>query len=174
MLPWLHTKFVVLLAAAVVALTVRLWKRWPSLIGLMVPIAASVSAWLAFFHVIYGTFDPQAPYGPSLTDVSLSNIPRSLVGLLVDQKFGLLRVRPDLRDRGQQASGSCCVNRSGGRWRSPAQRSRASTPRAPAGHVHVVGRFQRTGTISGARRTACARRSWQPGYLGCARRRRRQ
>lgn len=116
-LPWLHTKFSVLLAGAVLCLVWRL-RREPRLVAsLVLPIGVSVVAWLAFFYVIYGVWDPQAPYGGYTAQfVRLENIPRSLLGLLFDQKFGLLVYAPiyalavpglvsALRDR---------------RWRAPA------------------------------------------------------
>ena len=43
---------------------------------------------------MYGTFDPQAPYGNFAQQVVAANIPRGLLGLLVDQKFGLLVYSP--------------------------------------------------------------------------------
>jgi hypothetical protein len=52
-------------------------------------------AWLSFFYVIYGVFDPQIPYGEVAgTDLSLANIPRGLLGLFFDQKFGLFFYSP--------------------------------------------------------------------------------
>lgn len=94
-LPWLHTKFVVILAAFAVWMLVRLRRRIRVAIAFVAPIAVSLVAWLTFFDVIYGTFDPQAPYGSTSRQVNqLANIPRSLLGMLVDQKFGLLIYAP--------------------------------------------------------------------------------
>jgi hypothetical protein len=43
----------------------------------------------------YGVIDPEAPYGDyTRTFVLLRNIPRGLLGLLFDQKFGLLSYSP--------------------------------------------------------------------------------
>ncbi|HYM22791.1 MAG TPA: hypothetical protein VEU08_06275, partial [Vicinamibacterales bacterium] len=59
------------------------------------PIAVSLALWFGFFHWIYGTFDPQAPYGDYAAQfVHLENIPRSVLGTLFDQKFGLLVYAP--------------------------------------------------------------------------------
>jgi hypothetical protein len=94
-LPWLHTKFVVFLVVLSAAILVRLRMRIKETVALVGPIALSVIGWLAYFHVIYGTTDPQAPYGssPELA-LRFENIPRSLLGLFVDQKFGLLIYSP--------------------------------------------------------------------------------
>ena len=51
----------------------------------------SSAAWLLFFYAFYGEFNPEAPYGDyTRLYVLARNIPRGLLGLLVDQKFGLL------------------------------------------------------------------------------------
>jgi hypothetical protein len=105
-LPWLHTKFVVLLACLTAFLLVRLAARgerhdglrWPRVklaIALVSPIAVSVLLWLYSFYLMYGVFDPEAPYGGyTRLYVLNANIPRSLLGLLFDQKFGLLVYSP--------------------------------------------------------------------------------
>jgi hypothetical protein len=94
-LPWLHTKFVILLVTAIAALALRLWRTPRSVAALAMPAVVSGALWLGFFHHFYGTFDPQAPYGgfPALY-VLASNIPRGVVGLLFDQKFGFLMYAP--------------------------------------------------------------------------------
>ncbi len=94
-LPWLHTKFTVFLAGLTLFLLWRLRDRWRSAIALLAPIAFSGAAWLGFFYVIYGSLDPQAPYGGYAAQfVRLENVPRSLFGLLFDQKFGILVYAP--------------------------------------------------------------------------------
>jgi hypothetical protein len=50
-------------------------------------------AWLAFFYLIWGSPSPAAPYGAD-TSTSASYILRGLVGLLVDQQFGVLTTAP--------------------------------------------------------------------------------
>jgi hypothetical protein len=94
-LPWLHTKFAVFLVVLTAALLVRLRKHIKESAALIGPIALSTLGWFAYFYVIYGTINPQAPYGrsPELT-LRFENIPRSLLGLFVDQKFGLLIYSP--------------------------------------------------------------------------------
>jgi hypothetical protein len=94
-LPWLHTKFVVLLALLTAFLLVRLWPRLKLGIALVTPIAISVLLWLYSFYLMYGVFDPEAPYGGyARLYVLNANIPRSLLGLSFDQKFGLLVYSP--------------------------------------------------------------------------------
>jgi hypothetical protein len=90
-LPWLHTKFIVLAAALTAALLLRLWRHPAKLAALLAPLGATVGAWFGYFYVVYGTLDPQAPYGAfTNTDVLVRNIPHGLIGIFLDQKFGLL------------------------------------------------------------------------------------
>lgn len=94
-LPWLHTKFSILLAALVIVLAWGLRREWKNAAALLSPIALSGAAWLAFFYVVYGTLDPQVPYGSYTAQfLKLENIPRSLLGLFLDQKFGLIVYAP--------------------------------------------------------------------------------
>ncbi|MGE3511312.1 MAG: hypothetical protein AB7N65_20775 [Vicinamibacterales bacterium] len=94
-LPWLHTKFSILLAALVVVLAWRLRREWKNAAALVCPIALSGAAWLGFFYVVYGTLDPQVPYGSYTAQfLRFGNIPRSVLGLFLDQKFGLIVYAP--------------------------------------------------------------------------------
>jgi len=113
-LPWLHTKFALLLALFAAFHAVRLWPRIRSLLAFALPVAVSGLAWLYSFRVMYGAFDPEAPYGSyTRMFVLAKNIPRGTLGLLFDQKFGLLIFSPVyvlapvgawlmLRDRGRR------------------------------------------------------------------------
>ena len=94
-LPWLHTKFVILLAAMIGALCLRVWRNPKAAAALVVPAAVASSLWIFLFYRLYGELDPQAPYGdfPKLF-VLAANIPRGVLGLLFDQKFGLLIYAP--------------------------------------------------------------------------------
>jgi hypothetical protein len=95
LLPWLHTKFVVLLALLAAWQAWRLWPRLKQIAILSAPIAVSLGGWLYFFYRTYGTLDPEAPYGNSAhVDVLMQNIPHGVLGLLFDQKFGLLVYSP--------------------------------------------------------------------------------
>jgi hypothetical protein len=93
-LPWLHTKFIILTAALAMFEALRLWPKIKRIVALAVPIAASVLLWLFSFYWMYGVFDPQIPYGASTQMVVAANIPRGVLGLLFDQKFGLLVYSP--------------------------------------------------------------------------------
>jgi hypothetical protein len=94
-LPWLHTKFVVFLAIFGLALAFQARRRIRALMALAAPVAVSGVAWLSFFYVLYGSFSPEAPYGDYATLYVLAkNIPRGLLGLMFDQKFGLLFYSP--------------------------------------------------------------------------------
>ena len=76
-------------------LGLRLLKQPAKLFALGTPIALSCAAWLSSFYVLYGTFDPEAPYGAySSIYVLTENIPHGLLGLFFDQKFGLLFYSP--------------------------------------------------------------------------------
>jgi hypothetical protein len=114
LLPWLHTKFVVLLGFLALFEAVRLWPRVRQIAALAVPIAVSIVLWLLSFYWMYGVVDPEAPYGMYTRMFVLArNIPRGTLGLLFDQKFGLLAYSPAyllvaagtwlmLRDAGQR------------------------------------------------------------------------
>jgi hypothetical protein len=95
LLPWLHTKFVIFLAVFGSAVLFQLRRRPRAAAAFAAPLAASLASWLAFFHEIYGTFNPEAPYGDyTRIFVLMRNVPRGLLGLLFDQKFGLLVYAP--------------------------------------------------------------------------------
>jgi hypothetical protein len=94
-LPWLHTKFIVFLAMLTVFLLWRLRSRLRDAAALLLPIGLFSMAWLAYFYVIYGSIDPQVAYGAyTAANVRFENLPRSLLGFLIDQKFGLLVYSP--------------------------------------------------------------------------------
>jgi len=94
-LPWLHTKFVVLLAPLAVLQAARLRPARDRIAWFAAPIVVIVGGWLASFYWMYGTFDPQAPYGAfASANVSSANIVHGTLGLFFDQKFGLLVYAP--------------------------------------------------------------------------------
>jgi hypothetical protein len=94
-LPWLHTKFALLLAFFAAFELLRLWPRLKRMAIFAAPIAISGAAWLYSFRAMYGVFDPEAPYGNyTRMFVLAKNIPRGTLGLLFDQKFGLLAFSP--------------------------------------------------------------------------------
>jgi hypothetical protein len=69
-LPWLHTKFVVLMALLAVLLAARVWRRVKLIAALVLPVAASTLLWLYSFYRMYGVLDPEAPYGSSCLKTS--------------------------------------------------------------------------------------------------------
>jgi hypothetical protein len=97
MLPWLHTRYAILAGVLGVLAAIRIVEHPPArgtrLAAFLAVPVASAAAWLWFFHAIYGTFNPAAPYG-GYTQSALSNVPRGLTGLLLDQQFGILPNAP--------------------------------------------------------------------------------
>jgi hypothetical protein len=97
LLPWLHTRFVLLAAALAVCVLARLApasrRAAASAAAFLAVPAASAAAWFSFFYVVYGTPDPSAPYG-TYTQSALAHIAPGLTGLLFDQQFGLISNAP--------------------------------------------------------------------------------
>jgi hypothetical protein len=98
LLPWLHSR----LAAVSGLLGLMILLRMPrSRTGvrtagmfLAIPIV-SAALWFWSFYAIYGTPNPEAPYGTfARTQASLAFIPDGLLGVLFDQQFGLLLYAP--------------------------------------------------------------------------------
>ena len=96
LLPWLHSRFAVIAAVLGLVILIRLLARPSAPLAiarfLFVPVIAGV-AWFAYFWIIWGSPSPAAPYGAD-TSTSSSYILRGLIGLLVDQQFGLLTTAP--------------------------------------------------------------------------------
>jgi hypothetical protein len=104
LLPWLHTKFIVLavllaawqcarLLTSDVSATIR--SRLAGAAVFLAPLMVSTAVWLLFFDHLYGTLNPEAPYGNSTQlSVLAQNIPHGTLGLFFDQKFGLLAYSP--------------------------------------------------------------------------------
>ena len=95
LLPWLHMKFALLLLVSGLWLAYRLWPRMRLLIGFLAPIAVSSALWLGSFYVMYGVLNPTVAYGYSQgAELAWLNIPRGLLGLSIDQEYGLLPYSP--------------------------------------------------------------------------------
>src|SRR5258706_414089 len=96
LLPWLHTRFAIIAVALGGCILLRLMastdgrSRLFAFLG--VPIVSAI-AWFAYFRVIYGTFNPAAPYN-GYTQSSATNIVTGLPALLFDQQFGILPYAP--------------------------------------------------------------------------------
>ena len=95
MLPWMHTRNSVAAAALGVAIVARIVVAPRRLAVFVTAPMVSATAWLASFKIIYGTFDPSAPYG-GYADSSLQNLARGVPGLLFDQQFGAFTTAPVL------------------------------------------------------------------------------
>lgn len=96
LLPWLHTRFAVLAGILGLLILVRMARRSPSIARIaqfMAAPAIAGAAWFAFFYVIWGSPSPTVPYGPD-SSTSVSYIMRGLIGLLVDQQFGIVFTAP--------------------------------------------------------------------------------
>lgn len=95
-LPWLHSRFAVLAAILGLIIVLRFAQRENALPNiarfLAVPAIAGI-AWFVFFYLIWGSFSPTAPYGAD-TSTSPAYVARGLIGLLVDQQFGVLTTAP--------------------------------------------------------------------------------
>lgn len=99
-LPFLHTRFAVISAVFGLLFTYDLVRvprpdRALRLAAFVVPALLGATAWFGLFHAIYGTPDPTAPYGDN-RESSLTYVPGGVLGLLVDQQFGLLVFSPVL------------------------------------------------------------------------------
>ena len=96
LLPWLHSRFALIAAALGIVIVARLAgsRSAPGAVArfLAVPVIAG-AAWFAFFWLIWGSPSPTAPYGED-TSTSAAYILRGLIGLLVDQQFGLVTTAP--------------------------------------------------------------------------------
>jgi hypothetical protein len=106
LLPWLHTRFVLIAAALAICVLARFATsdRARTSVGSVATVAtvaaaflavpaASAAAWFGFFYVVYGTPDPSAPYG-TYTQSALAHIAPGMTGLLFDQQFGLISNAP--------------------------------------------------------------------------------
>ena len=98
-LPWLSTKYAPMSAALMAVALLRLEKNPAALIRnsstpwLVLPYAASLAAWAAYFYTVWGSPLPTAPYG-SMTQTSPVNLVFGAPGLLFDQEYGLLAYAP--------------------------------------------------------------------------------
>ncbi len=100
MLPFLHTRFVVLAAGLGVAFALELWRGAGAGVNrarrvaafLAVPVCGAI-AWFGYFFLIYGSFDPLMPYGVQ-RESSPWYVPGAVLGLFFDQQFGVLPYAP--------------------------------------------------------------------------------
>ena len=97
LLPWIHSRFAWLAACFGSFILWRLFRARDLRAAawfLAIPIVSG-AAWFWSFYAIYGTFDPQAPYGTfARTQSAWAFVPDGLLGVLFDQQFGLLLYAP--------------------------------------------------------------------------------
>ncbi len=98
-LPWLHTRFALLAGGLGLVIALRMAvidapaKVRASRVAalLAVPLVSAV-LWFYFFKVLYGTFDPRAPYPPEAQE--LRWIVPAILGLFFDGQFGAAAYAP--------------------------------------------------------------------------------
>src|SRR5213593_4660657 len=91
-----HARFAVTAAAlglVIVARQLAAPDRLPPVVAFAAVPVIGALAWFSFFYVIYGSPNPAVVYN-GYTQSAVGNIPRSLIGLLFDQQFGLLPKAP--------------------------------------------------------------------------------
>jgi hypothetical protein len=96
LLPWLHTRAVVIAVILGAAIAGACWWRdrsWRALATLLAVPAVSAVGWFGYFAAIYGTPNPSAPYG-GYVQTAWAHVPAGLAGLLFDAQFGVLGVAP--------------------------------------------------------------------------------
>lgn len=91
-LPWLHLKL--LLVSAVLALLGAARLRGRALRGFGVVLAAAGSAFLSWYHYVFGRPSPLGIYGGVPPEFSEGSPLRAVFGLLLDRSFGLLPFAP--------------------------------------------------------------------------------
>lgn len=95
LLPWVHTRFVIFSAVFGAAFAWRLLRRPRAFVAFVLPAVIAGVLWLYSFYVIYGIWSPEAPYGAYADEfVRMRYIVHGLIGILFDQKFGLLFYSP--------------------------------------------------------------------------------
>jgi hypothetical protein len=95
-LPWLHTRMALLPAALGVAIAVHVLTRpdrWRALAAFSCVPAISAIAWFGFFKLVYGTWNPAAPYGDGYR-TEILQAAKGIPGVLLDQQYGLLAAAP--------------------------------------------------------------------------------
>ena len=96
-LPWLHTRYVILAVSAALAIVSRIVseesERARRVAAFAAVPAASAIAWLLFFQVIYGTPSPFVAFDAS-NSLAWGNLVRGVPGHLADQQYGIVPNAP--------------------------------------------------------------------------------
>lgn len=99
-LPWLHTRFAALAGTLGAVILLRLSSSRNAAgkaVSFLALPALGALGWIAYFVAIYGRPDPSAPYGTAAArDFSLQFVPSGALGILFDQRFGILAYTPVL------------------------------------------------------------------------------
>ncbi len=96
LLPWLHPRYAVIAGAlgVIFALrTLRDLRPRAALAAFLAMPVASAAGWFGYYYAIYGALNPSVAYG-YVTQMSVGRIPTGVLGLLVDQQYGLLTSAP--------------------------------------------------------------------------------
>lgn len=98
-LPWLHTRFAVLAGGLGAAIALRLLmanapfrSRIARLVALLALPAISAGLWFYFFKVLYGTYDPRAPYAHEPQNAAW--IVPAILAIFFDGQFGIAAYAP--------------------------------------------------------------------------------
>jgi hypothetical protein len=100
-LPFLHTRFVILSAGFGLAFLHRVWMtadaadRFRRVAAFLAAPTLGALCWFGYFFVIYGTPNPAIAYGTN-SESRVAYIPGGVAGLLFDQQFGLFSYSPVL------------------------------------------------------------------------------
>lgn len=94
-LPWLHSRFALLVAGLGIAVALRLLRQhWMRAAQFLSIPAISTCLWFGFFWWIWGSPDPRAQWGGVVAGSGPQFIWRGLTGLLLDQRAGILATAP--------------------------------------------------------------------------------
>lgn len=96
-LPWFHVRYLAASAALLVLCLIRRRKEmggFANLLSLVGPLAVSAFSLGAFSNRLYGSPSPFAPYAAPVTGMYLETMGDGLLGLWLDQEFGLLSYSP--------------------------------------------------------------------------------
>jgi hypothetical protein len=97
-LPWLHLRLVVVAVVfwlALVAASIRHDRHWRGAVVLSAAPAVMAALWWTTSVLMFGTFDPTAPFREKAAG-SWTGMPTGILGLLFDHEYGLLPYAPVL------------------------------------------------------------------------------
>ncbi|MFI5183618.1 MAG: hypothetical protein ACHQNV_04405, partial [Vicinamibacteria bacterium] len=92
LVPWLNVRYS-LLPVAVFLYFVSQRPHWRRIAAALGPMVASALALVSYHSILYGFFDPRRVYGRR-PEFAWTTLPEGVMGLLLDQEFGLLVYAP--------------------------------------------------------------------------------